>query len=46
MPFPTSCLSFHGDIVMPVQPAFCAKNWRMMNDRFGTPWIVNGEMLD
>ena len=28
---------------MPMQPAFRAKRWGMLVDRFCTPWIVNGE---
>lgn len=34
-----------GTITMAMQPAFWAKTWGMLVDRFGTPWIVNGEML-
>ena len=34
-----------GRVTMPMQPAFWAKAWGMATDRFGTPWIVNGEML-
>ena len=34
-----------GQIVMPLQPAFWAKTWGMLVDRFGTPWIVNREAL-
>lgn len=34
-----------GCITMPMQPAFWAKTWGMLVDRFGTPWIVNGELL-
>jgi PhnB protein len=30
---------------MPMQPAFWARSWGMLIDKFGTPWIVNGEML-
>jgi len=30
---------------MPMQPAFRDKAWGMLTDRFGTPWIVNGELL-
>lgn len=41
-----NALAEGGNIVMPLQPAFWAKTWGMVNDRFGTPWIVNGEMLD
>jgi len=30
---------------MPMQPAFWAKAWGMLLDKFGAPWIVNGELL-
>ena len=36
-------LSAGGTVTMPMQPAFWAKTWGMLVDRFGTPWIVNGE---
>lgn len=38
-------LAAGGKVTMPMQPAFWAKTWGMLVDRFGTPWIVNGEML-
>ena len=38
-------LSEGGRVTMPMQPAFWAKTWGMLVDRFGTPWIVNGELL-
>jgi PhnB protein len=34
-----------GQITMPMQPAFWARKWGMLVDRFGTPWIVNGELI-
>jgi PhnB protein len=34
-----------GQVTMPMQPAFWAKRWGMLVDKFGTPWIVNGETL-
>jgi PhnB protein len=30
---------------MAMQLAFWDKAWGMLVDRFGTPWIVNGELL-
>ncbi|MBL8381652.1 MAG: VOC family protein [Burkholderiales bacterium] len=38
-------LAAGGSVTMPMQPAFWAKSWGMLVDRFGTPWIVNGELL-
>jgi PhnB protein len=38
-------LSEGGTITMAMQPAFWAKAWGMLVDRFGTPWIVNGEPI-
>ncbi|WP_395703795.1 VOC family protein [Aquabacterium sp.] len=38
-------LSAGGQVTMPMQPAFWAKAWGMLVDKYGTPWIVNGEML-
>lgn len=38
-------LSDGGSISMPMQPAFWAKSWGMLVDKFGAPWIVNGELL-
>ena len=38
-------LSAGGQVTMPMQAAFWAKAWGMLVDRFGTPWIVNGEMV-
>ena len=34
-----------GQVTMPMQSAFWAKRWGMLTDRFGTPWIVNGEPI-
>ena len=39
-----NALAAGGQITMPMQPAFWAKRWGMLIDRFGTPWIVNGEL--
>jgi PhnB protein len=38
-----AALSSGGQVTMPMQPAFWAKRWGMLVDKFGTPWIVNGE---
>lgn len=38
-------LSDGATVSMPMQPAFWAKSWGMLTDRFGTPWIVNGELI-
>ena len=40
-----AALSAGGQVTMPMQPAFWAKRWGMLVDKFGTPWIVNGEPL-
>ena len=37
-------LAAGGRVTMPMSPAFWAKTFGMLTDRFGTPWIVNGEM--
>lgn len=33
-----------GTITMSMQPSFWAKSWGMLVDRFGTTWIINGEL--
>ena len=38
-------LASGGQVSMPMQPAFWAKQWGMLVDKFGTPWIVNGEPI-
>jgi len=38
-----AALGAGGQVNMPMQPAFWAKRWGMLVDKFGTPWIVNGE---
>ena len=38
-------LAAGGQVGMPMQPAFWAKRWGMLTDKFGTPWIVNGEPI-
>ena len=40
-----AALAEGGRITMPMQPAFWAKQWGMLEDRFGVGWIVNGELL-
>jgi PhnB protein len=39
-----NALADGGKVTMPMQGAFWAKRWGMLVDKFGTPWIVNGEM--
>ena len=34
-----------GRVTMPMQATFWAKRFGMLVDRFGIPWIVNGELL-
>ncbi len=34
-----------GQVTMPMQSAFWAKRFGMLVDKFGTPWIVNGEPI-
>jgi PhnB protein len=34
-----------GQVTMPMGPTFWAKKFGMLTDRFGTPWIVNGELV-
>jgi len=34
-----------GTVTMALQPAFWARTWGMLVDRFGVAWIVNGERL-
>ncbi len=34
-----------GKVTMALQPSFWAKSFGMLVDKFGTPWIVNGELL-
>jgi len=39
-----NALAAEGNVTMPLQPAFWAKIWGMLVDRFGTTWIINGEL--
>ena len=34
-----------GKVGMAMAPSFWARSFGMLTDRFGTPWIVNGELL-
>ncbi|MBC7941612.1 MAG: VOC family protein, partial [Chitinophagaceae bacterium] len=36
-----AALAEGGQVTMPMQPAFWAKRWGMVVDKFGTPWMVN-----
>jgi PhnB protein len=38
-------LAAGGKVTMAMQPTFWAKSFGMLVDKFGTPWIVNGELL-
>jgi len=40
-----NALAAGGQVTMPMQSAFWAKRWGMLIDKFGTPWIVNGEPI-
>lgn len=40
-----NALAQGGTVTMPMQGAFWAKRWGMLVDKFGTPWIVNGEPI-
>jgi PhnB protein len=35
-----------GKVTMPLQKTFWAESFGMLTDRFGTPWTINGGMLD
>jgi PhnB protein len=35
-----------GKVTMAIGPTFWAKRFGMVTDKFGCPWIVNGEMID
>ena len=38
-------LSLGGKMTMPMEAMFYAKRFGMLTDRFGTPWMVNGELI-
>jgi PhnB protein len=39
-----NALAEGGAVSMGLQPMYWAKIWGMLTDKFGTPWIVNGEL--
>jgi PhnB protein len=39
-----NALADGGSVSMALQPMFWARIWGMLTDKFGTPWIVNGEL--
>jgi PhnB protein len=39
-----NALADGGKVSMKLQPMFWAKIWGMLTDKFGTPWIINGEL--
>jgi PhnB protein len=39
-----NALAEGGTVSMGLQPMFWAKIWGMLTDKFGTPWIVNGQL--
>ena len=40
-----AALSGGGKVTMPMGPTFWAKRFGMVTDRYGVPWIVNGEPI-
>jgi len=40
-----NALSEGGTVTMPWAPTFWAKAFGMCVDKFGTPWVINGELL-
>ena len=40
-----AALSQGGQVTMPLMPAFWAKSFGMLTDRFGVSWAVNGEPI-
>jgi PhnB protein len=40
-----AALAAGGQVGMPMQPTFWAKRFGMCTDKFGTPWMVNGEPI-
>jgi PhnB protein len=39
-------LSEGGKVTMPFSEAFWARRFGMFTDRFGCPWIINGELIE
>jgi len=39
-----NALAEGGSVTMGLQPMFWANIWGMLNDKFGAPWIINGEL--
>jgi PhnB protein len=39
-----NALADGGAVSMALQPMFWANIFGMLNDKFGTPWIINGEL--
>ena len=40
-----AALAGGGQVSMPMQQTFWARRFGMVTDRFGTPWLVNGEPI-
>ncbi|HEY2465928.1 MAG TPA: VOC family protein [Steroidobacteraceae bacterium] len=41
-----NALADGGKVTMAIGPTFWAKRFGMVTDKFGCPWIVNGEMVE
>lgn len=41
-----NALADGGKVTMAIGPTFWAKRFGMVTDKFGCPWIVNGEMIE
>jgi PhnB protein len=39
-----NALAAGGTVTMALQPMFWARIWGMLTDKYGIPWIVNGEL--
>lgn len=40
-----AALAARATVVMPMQATFWARAWGTLTDHYGTPWIINGELL-